>query len=58
MSPVDYADVQGLLRFGYGRMTNASYMLVRVKNADAAKAWLGRVSSATVGRLRPTVHGG
>lgn len=40
MSQVDYADVQGLLRFGYGRMTSASYTLVRVKNADAAKAWL------------------
>jgi Dyp-type peroxidase family len=40
MSEVDYADVQGLVRFGYGHMTNASYALVRVTNADAAKAWL------------------
>lgn len=40
MSEVDYDDVQGLLRFGYGQMTSASYALVRVKNADAAKAWL------------------
>jgi Dyp-type peroxidase family len=39
-SMVDYADVQGLVRFGYGRMTNASYALVRVKNVAAAKAWL------------------
>ena len=38
MSQVDYADVQGLVRFGYGYMTSASYVLVRVKNADAAKA--------------------
>jgi Dyp-type peroxidase family len=40
MSEVDYADVQGLLRFGYGHMTRASYALVNVKNVAAAKAWL------------------
>jgi deferrochelatase/peroxidase EfeB len=40
MSEVDYADVQGLVRFGYGRMTSASYALVNVKNVAAAKAWL------------------
>src|SRR5215470_6579209 len=39
-SMVDYEDVQGLVRFGYGRMTSASYALVRVKNVAAAKAWL------------------
>src|SRR5262249_29565517 len=42
-SMVDYADVQGLVRFGYGRMTSASYALVRVKNVAAAKAWLRSV---------------
>src|SRR4029453_9358425 len=40
MSEVDYADVQGLVRFGYKRMTKASYALVRVKDPAAAKAWL------------------
>jgi hypothetical protein len=40
MSQVDYADVQGLVRFGYGHMTSASYALVRVKNVAAAKDWL------------------
>jgi Dyp-type peroxidase family len=39
-SMVDYGDVQGLVSFGYGRMTSASYALVRVKNKSAAKAWL------------------
>jgi Dyp-type peroxidase family len=39
-STVDYADVQGLVRFGYGRMSSASYAVVRVKNVAAAKAWL------------------
>ena len=38
--PVDFTDVQGLVRFGYKRMTRACYALVRIKNADAARAWL------------------
>ena len=37
---VDYTDMQGLLRFGYKRMTRACYALLRVKNATAARAWL------------------
>jgi Dyp-type peroxidase family len=40
MSEVDYADVQGLVCFGYGHMTGAYYGLVKVKNVAAAKAWL------------------
>ena len=55
-SMVDYADVQGLVRFGYGRMTSASYALVRVKNAAAAKAWLraAPVTNAVEKRPPPT----
>ena len=37
---LDYADMQGLVRFGYKQMTKASYALVRVKNAAAARTWL------------------
>jgi Dyp-type peroxidase family len=40
MSEVDYGDIQGLVRFGYGHLTSASYALVRVKDKAAAKAWL------------------
>ena len=55
-SMVDYADVQGLVRFGYGRMTSASYALVRVKNVAAAKAWLraAPVTNAMEQRPPPT----
>jgi Dyp-type peroxidase family len=53
MSEVDYADVQGLLRFGYGQMTSASYALVRVKNADAAKAWLRSAPVTTAVTQKP-----
>src|SRR5260370_29909494 len=55
MSQIDYADVQGLVRFGYGQMTSASYVLVRVKNADAAKAWIrsAPVTTAVAQKLPP-----
>src|SRR5262249_50451733 len=52
-SMVDYADVQGLVRFGYGRMTSASYALVRVKNVAAAKAWLRAVPVTNAVEQRP-----
>ncbi len=38
--PVDYADTQGLVRFGFKRMTVARYELLRVKDARAARDWL------------------
>ena len=55
-SMVDYADVQGLVRFGYGRMTSASYALVRVKNVAAAKAWFraAPITDATEQKPPPT----
>src|SRR5437667_3015417 len=53
MSEVDYADVQGLVRFGYGRLTSASYALVRVKNVAAAKAWLRAASVTSAVEQKP-----
>jgi deferrochelatase/peroxidase EfeB len=40
MSEVDYADVQGLVRFGHGPLKSASYFLLRIKDAAAARTWL------------------
>ena len=37
---IDFSDVQGIVRFGYGRLTEASYTLLRIKDAGAARAWL------------------
>jgi deferrochelatase/peroxidase EfeB len=37
---VDYSDVQGLLRFGYAALTEASFLLLRIRDARAASAWL------------------
>jgi len=39
-SPVDYADIQGLVRFGYGALTEASFLLLRIRDAAAARSWL------------------
>jgi len=36
----DYGDVQGLVRFGYGKMKEAAYVHLRVRDAAAARAWL------------------
>ena len=37
---VDYSDVQGLLRFGYAALTEASFLLLRIRDARDASAWL------------------
>ena len=38
--PVDFADIQGLVRFGYGALTEAAFLLLRIRDASAARAWL------------------
>src|SRR6202035_3495460 len=53
MSDFDYADVQGLVRFGYKKMTKASYALLRVRNAAAARAWLRSASITNAVELAP-----
>jgi len=42
MSPdeIEYGDTQGLVRFGYKTMTEARYVLLRVKDVAAAQKWL------------------
>jgi hypothetical protein len=41
--PVDLDDIQGLVRFGYKHHTEASFLLLRVKDRDAARRWLASV---------------
>src|SRR5262249_56742128 len=52
---VDYADVQGLVRFGHGQLEGASFAVLRVKSRDAARAWLrtAPVASAVAGPPLP-----
>ena len=34
---VNYSDVQGLVRFGYGKLKGAKYALASIKNVGAAR---------------------
>ncbi|MFZ0964960.1 MAG: peroxidase [Terriglobia bacterium] len=52
-SPVDYADVQGLVRFGYVKMTEAAYFLLKIKNPQAARAWLRNAPITTAVEMKP-----
>ena len=53
MSPVDYRDVQGLVRFGHAHMTDACYFLVNVKQTAAARRWLATAPITTAVALDP-----
>jgi len=52
-SALDYADVQGIVRFGYGKMKEAAYALLRVREAAAARAWLRSVHVTTAVAMKP-----
>jgi deferrochelatase/peroxidase EfeB len=52
-SPVDYGDVQGLVRFGYKRMTEACYYLLVIKSPAAARLWLGTAPVASAVTIAP-----
>ena len=39
-SGFEFDDLQGLLRFGYGKLTDTCFMLLNVINVDLAKQWL------------------
>lgn len=63
---VEPDDIQGLLRSGYGHHTEACFLLLRIKDRDAARAWLAaapvtsaaqseRRSGADAESLPPTV---
>ena len=46
---IEFDDIQGLVRFAHQRLTQACFLLMRVKNPHAARAWLAEapVTSAT-----------
>jgi Dyp-type peroxidase family len=48
---IEYRDVQGLVRFGFGHLPEACFLLVRVEDAAAARSWLGTVSITTAETL-------
>jgi len=48
LSQADYSDMQGLLRFGYGKLTAACFQLLQIDDVSAARRWLAQapISSA------------
>src|SRR5258706_3376441 len=52
----EWEDMQVLLRFGLGHLKHASFFLLRIKNRDAARAWLSAapVTSAVATEPPPT----
>lgn len=54
MNPdLDFDDVQGLVRFAFGKMHRAYFYLVRIKDVSAARAWLLNAHITTARELNP-----
>ena len=53
LAAVDYADVQGLVRFGFGNMTEAVYLLLNVRDPQAARTWLAQAPVTTALERNP-----
>jgi deferrochelatase/peroxidase EfeB len=50
---LDFGDVQGLIRFGHGRLTDASFFLLKVVDRAAAQRWLQSASVTSARTLDP-----
>lgn len=50
---LDYADVQGLVRFALGAMTQACFYLVRIKDVTAARGWLSSAAVTSAEAVSP-----
>lgn len=53
VSRVDFADIQGIVRFGYKHMTKACFLLLEIKDATAARVWLGRAPVSSAKEQKP-----
>ena len=51
LSAVNYSDIQGLVRFGYAKLTEAAFLLLRVRDAGAARAWIKSAPISTAVEL-------
>lgn len=50
-SAVDFSDIQGIVRFGYGPLTEAAFVLLTIRDADAARSWLSNAPVSTAVKL-------
>ncbi|HJV33651.1 hypothetical protein [Geomonas sp.] len=51
VSPVDYKDIQGIVRFGYHKLSEACFLLLKIRHAGAARAWLAEAPVSTAETL-------
>src|SRR5215813_13721421 len=54
MSPVDYSDVQGIVRFGHAHMKEGCYLLLKVKNPSVVRSWLATAPVTTGVKTDPS----
>ncbi len=50
-SAVDFQDVQGIIRFGYRTLTEAVFLLLKIRDARAARSWLTTAPVSTAVQL-------
>jgi len=51
MSAVDFNDVQGLVRFGFGALSEACFLLLNIRDASVAHSWLATAPVTTAVEL-------
>lgn len=53
-SDFEFDDLQGLLRFGYGKLTDTCFMLLNIANVDVAKRWLDKAPVSRAIKTNPS----
>lgn len=53
IASVDFSNVQGLARFGYGSLTEAMLVLVKIRDVKATRAWLAGAPITTAQEMFP-----
>jgi deferrochelatase/peroxidase EfeB len=53
VTPVDLSDVQGLAAYGYSKLTEARFLLLRIRDAAAARAWIAAAPVSTAEFRQP-----
>ncbi len=50
-APVDFRDIQGLVRFAFGALTEASFLLLKIRDVDATRTWLATAPVTTAEKV-------
>lgn len=48
---VDFSDIQGIVRFGHGQLKEATFLLLKIRDAGAARSWLKKAPITTAMKL-------